>query len=121
MYYEAYYFVYLSGCAALILWLAWLLHRSGAIFLEDAFNGNVRLVCSVSQLLDVGFYLVGVGYVATTFRTYEFFRSYDQVAVVTIQKLGWFLLVLGPVHLFNLLLLALFRRKTTTRGLPSAI
>jgi hypothetical protein len=110
-YATAYYVTYLALCAALILWVAQTLHRSGAVFLNDAFRGDASLIRSVSHLLDVGFYLICIGYVLITVRTFTWLENLDQVFQTEIYKLGFFLLLLGAIHLFNLLLLAIFRRR----------
>ena len=64
-----YYVVYLGACALLIAGLGWTFHRAGQVFLKDAFAGNTTLVDAVARLLDIGFYLVSVGYVALTYST----------------------------------------------------
>ena len=114
MYAETYYLAYLVACAAVIVWLGRLLHRAGLDFLRDAFAGNPLLVASVSKLLDVGFYLMSLGYVGASVNTWETFNSYEAVLKSVTGRVGGFLLLLGVVHLFNLLLLALFRRRFAT-------
>jgi hypothetical protein len=116
-YVTAYYFTYLALCAALIFWVARTLHRSGDVFLNDAFRGDVGLIRSVTHLLDIGFYLICIGYVMLTVRNYAWLQNLDQVFQSEIYKLGFFLLLLGAIHLFNLLLLAIFRRRGTS-GMP---
>ena len=112
MYLETYYATYLGLCTALILWLGWTLHRAGSTFLNDAFAGNATLVSAVAHLLDVGFYLVSVGYVAVTYHVYwQQVTSYGEIVQLISTKIGGFLLLLGFAHLFNLLLLAIFRRR----------
>ena len=65
-YVTAYYVTYLALCTILIFWVAQTLHRSGSVFLNDAFHGDASLIRSVTHLLDVGFYLICVGYVLLT-------------------------------------------------------
>ena len=120
MYSATYYICYLAICTLLILWLSHLLNRSGAIFLSEAFNGNPVLVTSVTRLLDVGFYLTSFGYVAISYHTFLPLNSYEQVGETISWKVGGFLLLLGFVHLFNLLLLAIFRRRTVVSPAPAA-
>ena len=112
MYLEAYYASYFGLCAALIFWLGWTLHRAGSVFLSDAFGGNATLVRAVAHLLDVGFYLVSIGFVGVSYQTFwQQINSYEMVAQAVSAKVGGFLLLLGFAHLFNLLLLAIFRRR----------
>ncbi len=115
-YVEAYYAAYLGLCAVLIVWLSWNFHRSGTVFLHDTFGGNIMLVRAVTHLLDVGFYLVSLGYVAISYRIWEPLNSRWAVAEAAIGRVGGFLLLLGFAHLFNLLLLAIFRKRGMTSG-----
>ncbi|HTV05979.1 MAG TPA: hypothetical protein VME86_11475 [Acidobacteriaceae bacterium] len=110
---EIYYFSYLAACAALIVLLARILHRAGAGFLADLFAGNAPLARAVAHLLAVGLYLVSLGYVGASIRTWEQLITVEAVVQVVIGKLGWLLLLLGFTHLFNLLLLAVFRQRST--------
>lgn len=109
-----YYVSYLSLCAVLVFWVARTLRRSGAVFLDDAFRGNEALIRAITHLLDIGFYLVCVGYVLITVRTYVWLQTIDEVFQTEVYKIGFLLLLLGAMHLFNLLLLGLFRRRTST-------
>jgi hypothetical protein len=110
-FWAAYYAAYLSICVALILWLGRIFRRAGAVFLSDAFAGNAAVIRAVSQLLDLGFYLISLGYVGSSFRDYDQLTGYGQVAQIVGEKVGGFLLLMGFTHLFNLLVLALFRRR----------
>lgn len=119
-YLTAYYVTYLGLCAALVFWVAQTLHRSGAVFLNDAFRGDTTLIRSVTSLLDIGFYLICAGYVLITVRNYTWLQNLDQVFQSEIYKLGFFLLLLGAIHLFNLLLLAIFRRRSPSSAVSEA-
>lgn len=115
MYQITYYISYLGICAALIFWLARILNRSGAIFLHDSFGDKEVLIRSIAHLLDVGFYLLSFGYLALSIRVnWQLWPSKTLTLVLGFElaQIGGFLLLLGFVHLFNLLLLAIFRRRT---------
>lgn len=114
-----YYVSYLALCAVLIFWVSKTLHNSGAVFLHDAFRGDEALIRSVTHLLDIGFYLVCIGYVLITARNYSWLQNLDQVFQSEVYKIGFFLLLLGAMHLFNLLLLALFRRRAAAHPTPA--
>jgi hypothetical protein len=116
-----YYCVYLGACAILIAGLGWTFHRAGGVFLKDAFAGNTTLVGAVARLLDIGFYLVSVGYVALTY-SLTYFPNLDWSWLLRIisWKVGGLMLLLGVAHLFNLLLLALFRQRRAAPTVPAA-
>jgi hypothetical protein len=120
MYLTTYYVAYLTISVALILWLGRILHRAGAVLLDEAFHDKPALVAAVSHLLDIGFYLMSVGYVIAWTGTYFPMDTFSMVIQIVSGKVGGFLLMLGCVHLFNLLLLALFRRRTFVSATPAS-
>ncbi|MGA3131545.1 MAG: hypothetical protein ABSD59_12135 [Terracidiphilus sp.] len=115
-----YYCVYLRACALLIAGLGWTFHGAGRVFLKDAFAGNTTLVDAVTRLLDIGFYLVSVGYVALTYSTNFPTMDLSWLLKIVSMKVGGLMLLLGIAHLFNLLLLALFRQRRTVSAPPAA-
>jgi hypothetical protein len=118
MYMTTYYVSYLAISIALILWLRRILHRAGAVLLNEAFHDRPTLVAAVSHLLDIGFYLMSVGYVTAWANMDWQMTTYGQVAQGISGRVGGLLLMLGCVHLFNLLVLAIFRRRTFVAAAP---
>jgi hypothetical protein len=119
-YLGTYYSVYLGACALLIAGLGRIFHRAGGVFLKDAFAGNATLVNAVVRLLDIGFYLVSAGYVAISYPTDWPIIDYATLAKIAITKVGGLMLLLGVAHLFNLLLLALFRQRRAAPNTTAA-
>jgi hypothetical protein len=107
-----YYATYLGSCAVLIAVLAFVFHRSGAIFLNNAFAGNHTLARAVGTLLDMGFYLLSLGYVGLSCVVEWTINDYTTLAKSVIGKIGGLLLLMGVGHTFNMLLLALFRQRS---------
>jgi hypothetical protein len=105
------YFSYLVISIALTVWVARTLHRSGRVFLVDAFHGNQELADSVNHLLVVGFYLINIGYVALALKTTEPMSTLREVIELESTKIGWVLLILGAMHCFNVLVLAKMRSR----------
>ena len=79
------------------------LSRSGRVFLASLFGGDERLATAVSRLLLVAFYLLSFGFVALTLRTSGDIRSVRAAVGVLSVKIGEELLVLGALHLANML------------------
>jgi hypothetical protein len=113
MFVTACYLSYLAISIALTIWVARTLHRSGRIFLLDAFRGNAELTDSVNQLLVVGFYLINVGYIALALKTTDPLTNFREVIELESSKIGVVLLILGAMHFFNMFVLARMRRRTT--------
>jgi hypothetical protein len=118
MYATDYYALYGIACAALVAGLGRTLHWAGDVFLRDAFRERPELVRAVGRLLDIGFYLVCTGYVSATYRSWADFARFADVADVLATKLGILLLLLGFLHVFNILVLAIFRGRQGSGQAP---
>src|SRR5579872_4861200 len=101
MYVAACYLSYLAISIAITIWVARTLHRSGRIFLLDAFHGNAELADSVNQLLVVGFYLINCGYIALALATSNPLSTLRAAIELESRKIGVVLLILGGMHFFN--------------------
>jgi hypothetical protein len=105
------YFSYLAISVALTIWVARTLHTNGRVFLVDAFHGNEQLADSVNHLLVVGFYLLNVGYITLALKTTEALVTLREVIELESVKIGVVLLILGAMHMFNILIFAKMRRR----------
>jgi hypothetical protein len=112
MYVLTCYLSYLAISILLTVWVARTLHRSGRVFLVEAFHGNQELADSVNRLLVVGFYLVNAGYIALALKTSEPLTSAREVIEIESGKIGVVLLILGAMHFFNIFVLGRMRRRT---------
>jgi len=113
------YFSYLAISIALTVWVARTLHRSGRIFLVDAFRGNEPLADSVNHLLVVGFYLVNLGYIALALSTSRAMNTFREIIELESEKIGVVLLILGAMHFFNILVFAKMRHRATSGVHPT--
>ena len=105
------YAVYLAISVAVTIWVARTLHKSGRVFLVDAFHGNEALADSVNHLLVVGFYLVNIGFVSLALKFGIRPTDGPEAVELLSAKLGRVLLTLGAMHFFNLYLFARLRNR----------
>ena len=110
------YFSYLAISIGLTIWVARTLHRSGRVFLVEAFHGNAELADSVNHLLVVGFYLINIGYIALALTTNSPLATLRQIIELESVKIGVVLLILGAMHFFNILIFAKMRNRATRNG-----
>ncbi len=103
------YLVYLVVTICLTIWVAQTLLKNGKVFLKETFKGDMELAGNVSKLLQVGFYLINIGYVfiALTIAS-ELMNLQSMIEKLSI-KIGSIVLTLGVMHFFNLFVL--FRLK----------
>lgn len=113
------YLIYIFISVVLTIWVARTLHKRGAIFLVDAFQGNAELAASVNHLLVVGFYLINLGWIAMTLQTRRDVSTARFAIELLSDKVGTVLFLLGIMHFFNLYLFSYFRRRALDR-LPTA-
>jgi hypothetical protein len=103
------YIVYLLISVTLTIWVARTLHKRGAIFLVDAFQGNAELAASVNHLLVVGFYLINIGFVSLALKSDAVVANSRAAIELLSDKLGFVLLALGGMHFFNLFVFSRIR------------
>ena len=116
MYVLTCYLSYLAISIGLTVWVARTLHKSGRVFLVEAFHGNAELADSVNHLLVVGFYLINVGYIAMALTTSSSMETARQIIELESVKIGVVLLILGAMHFFNIFVLGRMRYKARSRA-----
>ena len=112
------YLAYLFISVALTVWVARTLHKNGRIFLVDSFRGNEPLADSVNHLLVVGFYLINIGYVTLALKYGDKATDARTALEILSTKVGLWLVVLGAMHYFNLLIFSKMRRRATLHQPP---
>ena len=112
---EETYAAYLLLAIPITIWVARTLHKNGRAFLVDAFHGQEGLADSVNHLLVVGFYLINLGWIVMTLRTYESIPNARRAIEMLSGKIGTVLFVLGLMHFMNLFLFSRFRRRALER------
>jgi hypothetical protein len=98
------YVTYLAIGVTLTAWVGRALHRHGGPCLADAL-GSAELAESVNRLLVVGFHLVGLGGVALLLQVDGALATPADVVRAVAIRLGLVLLLLGALHLVNMLAL----------------
>lgn len=105
------YVAYLLLALTVTAWVGGVLQRNGRVFLLDVFAGDEGLAGSVNRLLVVGFYLVNLGFVFVALRTTDDVTGLRSAVETLSVKVGTVVLVLGALHLANLVVLTKLRRR----------
>jgi hypothetical protein len=123
------YSIYLPIAVALTIWVARTLHINGKVFLVDIFHGYQDLAVSVNKLLQVGFYLISLGYAVINLeispgwnydeslahKVVNYVNSPQRMIEELSYKLGAFILILGLMLFINLFLLLILRSGSRPR------
>lgn len=112
MYKVDYYVAHTVISTVLIAALSVTLHWAGDVFLRERLQGDPNGSRAISRLLDIGYYLVSIGYFTMTVMTQMPLSTPSDVARMISVKAGFLLLLLGLMHLFNMLILGLFRGRS---------
>lgn len=114
------YLLYGGISIALTIWLARMLFRNGAVFLEEAFEDRPGLAEAVNRLLVVGFYLLNLGYAFLILRVEP---APDAVAALEalLTKLGLLLVSLAVLHFANMFVIYRIRRRAELAELPPPV
>jgi len=114
------YATYIVISIAMTIWVARTLSKNGQVFLVDSFDGNEKLAESVNHLLVVGFYLLNLGYILLAMRTYKQIDTLRVSIEFLSGKIGVVLLVLGALHLINVIVISKWRNRAMNNKLLHA-
>ena len=114
------YAAYFAVSIGLTVIVASALSRSGRVYLAEVFGGDDGMAAAVNRMLVVGFCLLSLGYAALTLRTSADIHGPGQAVGVLSVKIGEELLVLGALHLVNMMFFTRLRRRLAEGGRPGA-
>ncbi len=111
------YSIYLPVVIALTIWVAKKLLSNSKVFYLDIFHGKTEQAMALNKLLQVGFYLIALGYgflrlqiqpethydKEGVFGTYYIQNTQELIEALSI-KIGGFVVILGIMLLLNLIL-----------------
>ncbi|MEU0797117.1 hypothetical protein ABZ342_44245 [Amycolatopsis sp. NPDC005961] len=104
------YALYLLISIPLTVLVARTLSRHGRTFLTEVFADSPGLANAVNQLLVVGFYLVSLGFVTLFLTSHAEVPTAREVFELLSVKVGVVALILGAMHLTNVLIFNGIRR-----------
>jgi hypothetical protein len=108
------YVIYLIITIALTAWVARTFSRAGLVFLSEIFHGDQKLADAVNHLFVVGFSLFNLGFDALWLRYGPAVANTRDLFAALSVKVGTVLLILGALHLAEILVLNRYRRRALT-------
>ncbi|NBH05794.1 hypothetical protein [Amycolatopsis sp. SID8362] len=114
------YALYLLISIPLTVLVARTLSKHGRTFLAEVFADSPGLATAVNQLLVVGFYLISLGFVTLFLTSRATVLSAREVFELLSVKVGVVALILGVMHLVNVLVFnGIRRRHLAPKPLPA--
>ena len=80
-------------------------YRNGNIFVSSLIPDHLELCQQINKVLLVGYYLVNIGYVATTLASWETVISMPQLIEVIAIKTAIIISILSILHYLNIIIL----------------
>lgn len=103
-----YYFIVTS---IVVLYVGAVLYKNGRPFLINTFAGNTSTADAINKLLLAGYYLVNIGYIIITLKIWDKVESSLEMIHVLSFKIGFIIITLGIMHLFNIIVLLRINKK----------
>ncbi len=89
------------------------LYTNGEYFLVSIFVSKPEIVQPLNKVLLAGFYLINLGFVLLFFTQQRNISGFISCLEFLSEKLGMVYLILGSMHLFNILLFITIEKKYT--------
>ena len=80
-------------------------YRNGNIFVASLIPDHLDICKQINKTLLVGYYLVNIGYAATTLISWELIVTLPQLVEVIALKIAIIVSLLSVLHYFNILIL----------------
>lgn len=96
------YAIYLSVTFYITVVVGYRFYKHGIHLILDLFTPNAIGAHAINKLLLVGYYLVNLGYLATSIRSWPTIASYQTMVSVLFKEVSILLLVLAILHYNNL-------------------
>ena len=77
------------------------LYRNGYPLILDLFQ-HAGFATTVNNILLTGYYLVNIGYIALSIRSFKHMGSDDAMLLYTLERIGFIMLILGILHYHNI-------------------
>jgi hypothetical protein len=106
------YAIYLPAALLLTFYVSRTLFRNSLVFMSDIFHGREDIAKSTNHLLEVGFYLLNIGFALLMLKTNHTVDSVQRLFEITSLKVGGFSIYLGIMLFFNLYLFFRGKRKS---------
>jgi|SRR6218665_314925 len=115
------YLLYLAIILYVVIYVGTMLYRNGIHFLIETFHGDKIMAMALNRFLIAGYYLLNIGYSIIILKIWQQVQTFQQMLEVLSFKAGGIILMLGIMHLFNLLCCVFIGRRKRNKKIISTI
>lgn len=105
------YSIYLAVTIYVTVVVGYGFYKNGIHLIVDLFSGNKVAANAINKMLLVGYYLVNIGYLALSISTWPPLTSYLDMVQILFAKVSIILLVLGVLHINNIVCLHILAKR----------
>ncbi|HYE55706.1 MAG TPA: hypothetical protein VD996_12710 [Chitinophagaceae bacterium] len=105
------YIIYLLIAYFITVHVGWRFYRNGRIYILNLLHGDEKLTDFINRLLLVGYYLLNLGYVLLTLRSWEKIETWNQVLASISFMTGKIMLILAVIHFINMAVILLISQR----------
>jgi len=110
------YLLYLLIILYVVIYVGTTLYRNGIHFLINTFHGDKVLAMALNKFLLAGYYLLNIGYSIVVLKIWQKVETLQSLLEVLSFKAGGIILMLGGMHLFNLLCCVFIGRRKALKN-----
>ncbi|MFI2741969.1 hypothetical protein ACG2LH_04455 [Zhouia sp. PK063] len=102
------YFLYFIITTVIIIYIGFLCFQNGNTYIEHLLPQHLNLALKINQILLLSYYLLNIGYCATTLIGWKTIISITQLLEVISYKMALILIIIGVLHYLNILVITAF-------------
>ncbi|HPK10649.1 MAG TPA: hypothetical protein PK147_07260, partial [Saprospiraceae bacterium] len=105
------YLIYCGFMFPIIIWIGNFCFQKGKIYIAHYAKKDIPLVSQINHSLLVAYYCVTLGYVVLRMAFWQSINSPSEMVISLVDTIGVLLLMLGILHVINLISIKLFFTK----------
>ncbi|MFP9113815.1 hypothetical protein ACLI1A_07715 [Flavobacterium sp. RHBU_3] len=105
------YCIFLFSTVYIIVVIGRICYRNGNTYVLSLIPGHQELCLRINRILLTGYYLVNIGYAATTLSNWKQIHTVTDLTVTLSSRIGYIILLLAILHYTNLFILTRYLKK----------
>lgn len=105
------YCIFLLSTVYIIVVIGKICYRNGNTYVLSLIPGHQELCLRINRILLTGYYLVNIGYTATTLAGWKQVHTFIGLAETLTHRIGYILLLLAILHYGNLFIITRYVKK----------
>lgn len=105
------YCIFLAIVVYIIVVIGRICYRNGNVYVLSLMPGHEDLCIRINRMLLIGYYLINIGYAATTLIRWRTITTYAQLVDMTASALAIIICMLAVLHYLNIYILTKYIQK----------